>query len=281
MLKILRAAALGLLFVLAGCNKIKLGYEYADWLVIYSVEDNFDLDRAQRGRLKEDVAAYFKWHRGALLPQYSDLLMRAADSLGDSLRPAEVDVAYKRYQDLYRKTLEPVVEPALALLTSLDSQQVETWFDKQKKKNQKLRRDYSGAKDENLERRYRKILDEVEDWTGRLSADQKKKVREWSRALPWNGDLWIENRERLQGRLADLLRHRAGQDAIRNFLKEYFLHPERLRSPEYDARYRDYEAKAKEMIAGIHAMLTPAQRKHLTAEVEKLAQNLRNMSRAD
>jgi hypothetical protein len=276
-----KICGLCLILVLAGCNKIRLGYEYADWLVIYSVEDNFDLDKAQRGHLKEDVAAYFHWHRGALLPRYADLLLRVADSLKAGLRADGVDSVYRQYQILYGKTMEPVVDPALSLLTSLDSAQVEVWIDRQQKKNQKLRKDFSGARDENLERRYRKTLDEIEDWTGRLSGEQKKQIHEWSRALPWNGDLWLENRERLQVRLAGLLRKKAPKEELRKFLEDYFVHPDRIRTREYDAKYREYEAAAKAMILRIHAILTPEQQKHFVSEVERLAQNLRNMSRVD
>jgi hypothetical protein len=273
--------ALAAPLLLAGCNKIKLGYEYADWLVIYSVEDNFDLDKAQRGRLKEDVANYFRWHRVGMLPQYAALLSRMGDSLKAGLRLDIVDTGYFQYHDLYRKTMEPVVDPALALLLSLDSAQVEAWIERQRKKNQKLRKDFSGGRDEKLERRYHKTLEELEDWTGRLSAEQRKKIREFSRALPWNGDLWLENRENLQGQLGALLRRKAPKEELRRFLQDYFLHPEKVRSKAYNDSYRAYEMKAREMILSINSILTPGQRKHFIGEVGKLAQNLRNMSRAD
>jgi hypothetical protein len=279
--RLLGLSALISLLVLSGCNKIRLGYEYADWLVIYSVEDNFELDKPQRARLKEDVAGYFRWHRSALLPRYSELLLRVSDSIKSDLRPKFIDSGYQAYQALYRETLEPVIAPALTLLTSLDSQQVESWMDKQRRKNQKLRKDYSGSRDENLERRYRKTVDEIEDWAGRLSVEQKKQIRDWSRALPWNGDLRLENRERIQARLGELLRKKGAQAELKKFLQDYFLHPERLRTKEYQASYREYEGKAKELILRVHALLTPEQRKHFALEIEKLAQNLRNMSRPE
>jgi hypothetical protein len=263
------------------CSKLKLGYEYADWLVIYSVEDNFDLDKPQRARFKEDVEAYFKWHRKAMLPRYADLLSNAADSLGKGLRPEGVDSAYARFRALYRETMAPTVEKSVELLASLTPTQVDHWLEKQKKKTLKLKKDFSGSREDQLERRYEKTVDELEDWTGRLSKDQRKQIRTLSRALPWNGHLWLENREKFQLRLGALLKTRPPRQEIRALMEDWFLHPERLRSQEYDARIKESESKIRAMAGRIFHLLTPAQRQHFRGRMEKLAEDFRRMSRQD
>jgi hypothetical protein len=276
---ILVAAAFCLL--LGGCNKLRLGYEYADWLVIYSVEDNFDLEKPQRIAFKNDVEKYFRWHRKAMLPQYADLLSRASDSLGKGLRPAGIDSAYAAFKRLRRETMEPTLDGSVDLLLSLTPAQVDAWHAKQQKKNQKLRKDFSGTLEERLERRYEKTVDELEDWTGRLNKVQKKQIREMSRSLPWNGHHWLENRQRMQDSLAALLRAKAPRDDIRRLLEDYFIHPERLRSPEYQAAFETSEAGIRRMIVRIHTLLTPQQKKHLRGLVDNLAQDFLKMSRQD
>jgi hypothetical protein len=275
------ALATAFCLFLGGCNKLRLGYEYADWLVIYSVEDNFDLDRPQRVSFKNDVEAYFRWHRKAMLPKYAELLSGAADSLGKGLRPAGIDSAYDAFKRLRRETMEPTLDRSVNLLLSLAPAQVEAWHAKQRKKNQKLRKDFSGTLDERLERRYEKTVDELEDWTGRLTKAQKNQIREISRGLPWNGNFWLENRERMQDSLATLLRSKAPREDVRRLLEDYFIYPERLRSPEYQAAFERSESGIRRMIVRIHALLTPQQRKHFRGLVENLAQDFHKMSRQD
>src|SRR4051812_50037159 len=89
-LRIPSLAAAFAALALTGCNKIGLLYDYADKLVLYKVEDDFDLDKAQRVRLKADIEGYFQWHRKSLLPAYADFLTFIVDSARVGLRPDEI-----------------------------------------------------------------------------------------------------------------------------------------------------------------------------------------------
>ena len=278
---LITGVSLAAVLLLGGCNKLRLGYEYADWLVIYSVEDNFELEKAQRIRFKDGVESYFNWHRKHMLPQYADLLSRAADSLSKGLRPEGLDSGYNQFQALYRKTMEPTVGRAVDLLLALTPAQVDQWQEKQQKKNQKLKKDFSGSREDQLERRYEKTLDELEEWTGRLTPEQKKQVRILSRGLPWNGHIWLEHREKVQTRLAGLLKNKAPREEIRKYLEDYLVYPERLRSQEYNARIKEAEAKTRTMVVRVHALLTAQQRKHFITKVDKLARDFRTMSRQE
>jgi hypothetical protein len=205
----------------------------------------------------------------------------AADSLEKGLRPEGIDSAYALFRTLYRKTMVPAVEKATDLMVSLSPAQVDHWLEKQRKKNLKLKKDFSGSPEDQLERRYEKTVDELEDWTGRLSKEQRRQVRTLSRTLPWNGHLWLENREKVQAKLAALLKSKPTRPQVRALLEDYFLQPEKLRSPEYNARIAESEARIKVMATRIHHLLTPAQRKHFRSRMEKLAEDFRRMSRQD
>ncbi len=268
-------------FGLNGCNKLRLGYEYADWLVIYSVEDNFDLDKPQAIRLKEDVAAYFHWHRTQMMPAYSDFLTYIADGVRDGLRPAEVDTGYARYKSLYKRTMEPVAEKSVTLLESLSPDQVDAWLDLQRRKNRKLRKEFSGSPEERLEHRYNKIVDEMEDWTGRLSGEQKNKIKVLNATLPWNGNLWLDMREKVQDHLAELLKKKAPLTELRDYLKTYYLETDALRSPEYGVKYHAFETRLRILIYQVHNILTVEQKMHFIQQVEKQAQDFRALSKQE
>ncbi len=255
-----------------------MGYEYADWVVIYSVEDNFDLDKAQRTHFKEDVAAYFKWHRREMLPSYAAFLTRVAAGLKDGLRPQEIDSAFANYHILLRGTLLPMMDKAVSLLDSLTPNQIDLWVDRQKKKNEKLHKDFSGSSEDRFEHRFTKIIDELEDWTGSLQAEQKAQIKVLNRTLPWNGNLWLDARESATERVADMLRKQAGPKRLRRFLEDYYVYPEKSRSKEYQAGQKAFDMRLKTTVLIVYRMLTPEQKEHFILQVEKLAKDFQTLS---
>lgn len=274
------AAALAA-FAFSGCNKIGLLYDYADKLVLFKVEDDFDLDKAQRVRLKEDVEAYFQWHRKAMLPAYADFLSYVADSARDGLRPDEIDSGYQRYLVLYRHTMEPVAEKSAALLLGLTPDQIEVWIERLRKKNRKLHKDFSGSQQERLDHRAKKIIDELEDWTGKLSKDQKEKIKALNATMPWNGILWLDLKEKVQERVAEMAKRKAPADSLRAYLSAYYLGDENLKSGEFRERYRESEKRLKALILAIHNLLTEEQKARFLQQVEKLAQDFRTRSQQE
>lgn len=279
-----RPLALGAAFAaiaLLGCNKLGLLYEYADKLILYNVEENFDLDKPQRIRLKEDIAAYFQWHRKEMLPAYSDFLGYVADSARNGLRSAEIDSGYRRFKELSRRTMDPVTGKSVALLQSLAPDQIDGWLDKQHKKNQKLRKQFSGTLQSRLDHRYKKIIDEMEDWTGRLTKEQKARIKVLNGTLPWNGNLWLEHRERVQDSLAAMLRRKAPTADLEALLGAYYAGSDSLKTEEYRTRHRDFERRLCTLILMIHNTLNAEQKRRFLQQVDKTAQDFRALGRQD
>jgi hypothetical protein len=265
----------------AGCDKLKLGYEYADWLVTYSVEDNFDLDKPQRTQLKDDVHAYFHWHRTELLPVYAEFATWIADSARNGIRPSEVDSGYHRYRELYLRTLEPSIGKSVNLLITLTPDQVDAWLDRVRKKNARQRKEFSGSLDDRMEKRYDKIIDELEDWTGKLSKEQRNRIKVLNRTLPWNSGLRLEMREKVQEHLAEILKRKAPREEIQAYLANYILDTDSLKSEEYRVKCREFETRLRTMVYQIHNILTPEQKRRFIQQVEKLGRDFRTLSAQD
>jgi hypothetical protein len=266
-----KIALLSLVFVLAGCNKIRLTYQYADWMVLYSVRDNFDLNSEQSEQLSQEVDDYFLWNRKEMLPLYARYLHASAEKIRSGLDSATYDSGYAEFRALYRQSLLPVVDKAQTLLLSLEPDQIDAYAKTLKKKNDKLRREISRPREEILEKRYLKSIKAIEDWTGPLSVDQKARLKPLNDAMPWTGDIWLANREKVQAELIDLLKTKAGAAKLRPFLEDYFLDGEKLRSPVYLARSREYQAGLKRYLLELRSILTPAQLERLLEQMKTLA----------
>ena len=179
------------------------------------------------------------------------------------------------------RPLEPVVEKSVNLLVSLSPEQVDQWLERVRKKNAKMRKSFSGSSEERLEHRFVKIVDELEDWTGKLSKDQKSRINALNRTLPWNGGLYLELRESVQDHLADMLKKKASKEEIRVYLSEYFLDTDSLKSEEYRIKSREFSVRLRTMINQVYNVLTLEQKRRFIQQVEKLARDFLLLSQQE
>ena len=59
-----------LAFALVGCSSTKLAYRYADWGIVWWVEDYVTLTADQKQQLNSDIEQLRQWHCSAELPRY-------------------------------------------------------------------------------------------------------------------------------------------------------------------------------------------------------------------
>jgi hypothetical protein len=121
----------------------------------------------------------------------------------------------------------------------------------------------------------------LEDWTGRLSKEQKEKIRALNTLLPWNGALALDLRETVQERIAGMAARKAPSDSLRACLAAYFLGDESLKNDEFRASSREFEQRLKTLIHQIRNLLTEEQKAHFLQQVEKLAQDFKTRSQPD
>ncbi|MDY6841774.1 MAG: DUF6279 family lipoprotein [Pseudomonadota bacterium] len=65
-LVLILALALGLV----GCSSTKLAYRYADWGIVWWVEDYVSLTSEQKQQLNSDIEQLRQWHCSTELPHY-------------------------------------------------------------------------------------------------------------------------------------------------------------------------------------------------------------------
>jgi hypothetical protein len=139
----------------------------------------------------------------------------------------------------------------------------------------------SGSPQERLEHRGKKTIDEMEDWTGRLSKEQRERIRTLNGTLPWNGLLALDLREKVQEQVAEMAKRRAPADSLQAYLALYYMGDEILKTGEFRQRYRDFERRLRTLILMIHKILTPEQKARFLQQVEKLAQDFRSRSQPE
>jgi hypothetical protein len=287
---LLRAGVAALLvFALAACSSIRLGYNNADTLLLYSLDRYFDLDDAQERLAQERVRALLAWHRRTQLADYAQLLDDAQRRLDASpaapLTGTDV-LALQGQMGTRLLTIGQQAAPDLALLArSLSDAQMQYFSERLAAENARLRKERAqaarrgddSAEAQNAER-IKRSLERARDWLGPLTREQEDLVRSAAQRRPDGEQRWLDERERRQrALLAALQRIRTEQlapDAGGALLTAYFNEiAEPVVAERRAAVLAAREANAQ-LIAQLLNSATPEQKAALIKRLRGYAEDL-------
>jgi hypothetical protein len=202
--------SLSLLLGLLGCSSLTLAYKQLPLLAGLWADRYFDLDGAQRDRLKTQLQAWQAWHRREELPQWIALLRQAHAALDGGITQDELLALERGARASAERCLQRAAPLAAPLLAGLKPEQ---WQHLQKKMDEKTAewRDKhagSGGPGE----RAKRYSDNLERWLGDLDRSTRRQAR--ADAQAWHFDLAAMSQGRAvrQARTIEALRAWSRQD---------------------------------------------------------------------
>ncbi len=270
-----------LLLSLGGCSMVTVGYNHADWILRYWINDYTSFNEQQREEIRRDVDDYLRWHRRNALPEYIAFLKEVDAMAGRTVDTADVARLNAEMDRLYRLTVTPTVRPAAHILSTLDSMQIEELRVTLANKNRELREELlSGSEDEMLVRRAKNQIRFVERLVGSLSSEQEDRIREMSLRLPFATRDYLDQRESKQARLISLLKDRAAEDQLAELFTSWVDEPHSRASFQEQQKLTAYDSAMNEMVVGIFRMLTTEQKEHLHHKLADYIEDLQALHSA-
>lgn len=272
-----------ILFCCSGCSRITLGYNYADWMLRYWINDYTSFTATQREHIHLEVDSYLRWHRKTMLPEYIAYLQHVNTAVNREGGLTAGDVARLRAESnrLYQMTMEPMIRPAAHILSTLDSRQITELADTFAERNHKQRTKLlHGSEQEMLGARAERHVDLVQELVGNLSDAQEKEITGMSLRIPFASAAYVEQREAQHARLIAALRDKAGEDQITAMLQQWLTMRELSRTPQQQQAIAAYESAMNEMTVRIIALLTVRQKQHLTEEMTSYIDDFRKLNAA-
>jgi len=257
---------LAMLLGLTGCSMVTFGYNHGDWLLRYWIHDYTSFNKQQKEEIHREVDDYLRWHRQHALPEYTAWLQKLNTLVTRNRALMAADVAQSRAEvwRLYRLTMAPMIPPAARILRTLDSAQITELANRLAEKNDEYREENLGdSEQEMLDRRADRYIDIAEDLVGTLDAEQKKQVRALNLRVP-PSTAYFDQREAKQATLIALLNTKGSEAEIAALFRLWTDTPEASRSPQHQQAITAYDNAMNEMIAQIHGMLKPHQKRHLS-----------------
>lgn len=269
--------AFALVALLAGCTAARLAYKQAPNLTYWWLDSHVDIASEQSFDVRNDIDAFFQWHRREELPVYAGLLRDWQAMALRDIEPREVCMQAERVRARLQRAGERMAEPMARLALQLSPAQIDHLQRHQAKGNEGFAKDFvRGTPEQRLERRFERALDRSEMLYGPLDAAQQRLLRERLAASPWDPQRALQARlRRQQDQIETVRRARADPARAGRWVRE---HIERIARPPSPDEQADTEAALRHgcaLLAQLHNRTTPEQRAHAVRVLQDYESDLR------
>lgn len=275
--------ALALALALAACSAVKLGYANLPHLAWWWLDGYVDFTDEQEPRVREAIASLHAWHRHNELPRVGELLARMEQMAGGDITPQQACSVVADVQARMREVGRQAEPAAVSVAATLTQRQLRHMGRKFRSTNERFRREWIElSPDEQLEKRYAKMLDRAESVYGTLDAPQRKVLRQRLASTIWDPRRMLAQWQRRQQELLQILA-RVAQPGLPAGEAGALLRAwvERLEQPA-DPAYRAYQdALLQEgcaTFAAVHQVTTAAQREQAVRRLRAWQRDVRELT---
>jgi hypothetical protein len=268
---------------LASCARLaylnaSVAYSNATPLVLWTIDDYVDLTRGQKEWLRARLAGTMAWHRERELPEYRRFLESIAAHADRPFTEAEVASAYGILRDDYHRVVEHELADGAEFLAQLDSAQLAHLERRFAEENGKRAREsVRGSPEERRERSVKRMIGHLEEWTGKLTAAQRRIVKARVGAFPPMIENRLADRKYRQGETLAIARERDRAKAVAA-LRRLLVDSDAWRRDEYRRKLGERDALAFQMIASLSATLSAGQRAHFKARIRGYVDDINRLA---
>ncbi len=165
--------------LLCSCSSIQLGYNQADFLIKWWIDDYIDLSSDQVRFYDQAFPVIAKKHRQEELPKALQKLRILSAKLDQPLLIDDGVMLVKDIQSFSRNSVNLLLEDASTLAFMLKANQMAHLENAFVKSNKKYQSDYlKGTPEEQFDHRVEKVIERAESIGGNLNKAQKIQIRE-------------------------------------------------------------------------------------------------------
>ncbi|EGV16920.1 DUF6279 family lipoprotein [Thiocapsa marina] len=266
----LAAAIVATALTLAGCSRVGIAYNTGDFLVTAYAKDYLDLEQGQLQRWEPLLDAELSRHRAEELPYlaaYFDQILAASEAGFDT---RNMDCLTGQFRDIYRRQARFAVNLAAPLLAELTPAQIERLDQRFREEAAEDRAEIAGRSTaREKEKRARRYVKSIEDWTGPLSAEQRAIVAEVTGRMPDTQASLVDYRTAKREKLIALIRNKAAEPQIEQFLADWLVDFDDL-PPELDQGGRELGERIDELFVNLGRTFDASQRDRLNKRLRSL-----------
>jgi len=269
---------------LTACSTgVRLGYNYADTLVTYSIDGYVGLTPEQEQLVKERAAALMAWHRSTQLRDYVQLIEATRSKLAGPVTATDA-LVFNQAVNARLAALGDRAAPDLAeLALTLTPGQITKMERKFASDSSKARRELvQFAGKDTLDDRVKKYAERAEFWFGSLSREQLEIVRSTLAGRPDSAAWWIDERERRQRELIAVVQRiqaeRPSKSIATGWVRGYFSQLQSPVDPERRRAIERFRAGNADLIAQLINAASPEQKAALSRKLGSFVDDLTSLA---
>ncbi len=265
---------------LAACSVSRLAYNNATPLLIWKIDDYVDISGSQREWVRNRLHEAFAWHRSAELPEYRRFVEWAIARTTGTIRVEDAREAWRRLRAYYDRTVDRVLPDAAEFILQLDAGQVAHLEERFGRDNRRFIRENRGSPEERQARATKRLVDQFEDWVGRLERSQRNLIAERVRTFPDLGELRLADRRARQAAFVRLVREKPPRERMVEGLRELLVETQSWRDPAYARKLREREEAVFALVSDLSATMTGRQREHLHRKMRGYSRDIATLAEA-
>lgn len=260
-----------LALLIAACSRVSLTYRNLDLVAAWTLDDYFDLDRAQTRALRSLVKEQMAWHCTTQLPGYVEWLRHLPETPVNATSLAQ---SYGRVREAIGTTVRQVAPPLVEQLAQLDDRQVaHSARTLERKRREREQRYLAPPLSQQIAERADRVEDRAQTWLGPLNDAQRARIAEWSQALGDHNRHWTAQQARWEDALLEALRDRR-EPGFATRAGQLLQDRQSLWSADYRARFARNEQAALDLALDLHRQADAAQRARLRERLREVRQEL-------
>lgn len=250
---------------LAACSLAGFGYDMAPRIAVRYADDYLALSNRQEARALELFRERKALHQRDELPQYAIFMADLERRLQRGVTREDFNHTFERVNELWDLAVERTVPAIATILADLDEDQLaaleESLADSEERYRERIR-------EHDPEKRREERFEDIEEWTGDLTAEQRAFIDERFAQLNDTRVDWLEWRIERNQRLIDLLKTRPGKAEIEAFMISSWARRNDI-DPALEKATEENRAIYRGMLVDLADRLTEAQ---MESVADKLAE---------
>ncbi len=260
-------------------SNVTTAYNNATPVLAWMVDDYVDLSDTQKEFVRERLGRAIAWHRARELPEYRRFFETVLARLEDDISVEEARAAQREVRALYHRLLEHMLPDMADFLLQLDAEQVSQLERKFAEENTKIVKDSTrGTPEERNAKRVSRFVDNLGEWTGRLTEAQRELVDARVRPMAAHEDERVGERRYRQGEILALARTRAPREQTIAALKRLLVDTDSWRRVEYKRKLAERDQQLFEMISALSATLSAEQRASVQKRVRAFMRDITELN---
>lgn len=248
---------------------VRVAYNNADWLLVWQLDNSFDLTRPQKEFLKGRLDDHLRWHRETQLAKTIAFLRDTQAAVAEGITKNKLEDTLAGFATLRNTLVAHLADDSAEFFAQVSDEQLEYLQNTLKKSNKEWEKRLALPPRKRSAERTERILKIVTDWTGDLSEAQEQQLTASIERLPEVLEIWLAHTKERQRQFVELVRA-ARTDRVaasRAFIT--WIAAENA-PPELVA----HRAAVHELIMEIDRQCTPKQRDHAVRKLQNWVDDL-------